>query len=131
MQNAPIEVLLEKLLGLKILPWLIGIRDFMTDENQSQHTEADHMPLDNVSHEQEQQKDDDEMWRNAQRRWRDGQRRSQPGTSSAVLTPDQTCQEGEQKQVRSEPARSNAVANPDETIQPFFPIGLAKTSPQC
>lgn len=105
MQNAPIEVLLEKLLGLKILPWLIGIRDFMTDENQSQHTQADHMPLDNVSHEQEQQQDDDEMWRNGQRRWRDGQRRSQPGTSSAVLTPHQTCEAAEQKQDQSLPGQ--------------------------
>ena len=124
MHNATIEqVLKEKLLGLKIMPWLIGIRDFMTDGSQSQNKEADHMRLDNVLCGQEEEEEEGEMWRKAQRR-------SEPGTSSAAVTPDETGQEGEQEQVRSAPARSDAVGNPHETIQPFFPIGLVLSEDQ-
>ena len=65
----------------------------MTDGSQSQNTEADHMRLDNVLRGQEEE-EEDEMWRKAQRRWRDGQHRSEHGTLSAVVTPDETGQEG-------------------------------------
>lgn len=119
------------MLGLKILPWLIGIRGFITDGSQPQNTEADHAQVDNVLIEEEEEAEA-EKWRKARRRWRDGKCSSEPepGTSSAVETPDETGQEGEPQPVRSEPAGSNAVANPDQTIQPFFPVGLALSEDQ-